>query len=205
MSNLLTISLLALVLISCQSSSNDKKKDQANTHDTTYVNVEPKTKPIDPADTLPTGFGFYTHATPVEGDQQMAYIQSAFKKDNIVYVDMDDIKFLMGEEAFEAAKKHGGLDTSYMEVDGKDSMTVGLPNDYYILNDSKKIRRVRASKNIITETIYWGEENYYLKPISIDSFCTLFKNDEFDRYRSTPFSVTTRNGELVKIQEVYTP
>lgn len=204
MKNLLLPLLLIYTLTSCQTNQSEEKTGVTK-KDTVETTDSNKTTVINPADTLPPALAFYINDTLVEGDDQMVYIESVFKKDSSIYIDADYIGFLMGDKAFEAARVRGGLDTSYTYEGDKKITHVGLSNDYYILNDNKKIRTLRASKDIVTETIYWGEETYYLKRISLDSLYNIYKNDEFGRYRTTPFSITIRKGQVVKIEEVYIP
>ena len=153
-------------------------------------------------DTMPQPLVFFSQDTIIEGESQVAYILSVKKTNDTFYLDADYIKFLTGDEAFEAAKKNGELDTGY-NSDGT-ILSVGVTNDYYILNENKKIRRLPISRDVIIETIFWGENNYYLARISIDSLYRKYGSDSYNLI-TTPFSLILRNGEIIKIEQVYVP
>jgi hypothetical protein len=188
--------LFGSAFVSCQSKQHKQENESAK-KDTVEINVSNPG-----ADTLPPQLVFYKNDTLVEGDEQTVYIQSLFKTKDTFYLDADYIEFLTGDEAFDAAGKQGDLDTSYTS-DGK--MSVGVPNDYYILNENKKTTRLPLSKNVVIETIFWGDDTYYLKRTSIDSLYKQYLDQRHNADMHTPFALIMRDAVIVKIQEIYIP
>jgi hypothetical protein len=151
---------------------------------------------------LPALFEAIKNDTLIAGDHQTSYIQSISKVNGQLFIDADYMEFLVGDEGFEAAGKNHDLDTSYDE-NGK--MTVGLLNDYYILNANTRIRKLPLYDKIIIEVFHWGEDTYYHERISADSLYKRFISDDHNPYEHTPFALTLRNGQVVKISEIYIP
>ena len=132
-----------------------------------------------------------------------AYILYITKTNDTLYLGADKFDFLMGDEAFEAAKKNGDLDTGYNQ-DGTIAH-VGVPNDYYILNESNAIWRFKLSKNALIELIAFNEASFYHKRVSVSSFYDQYNAEVVSSYISTPFDLTFKNGEIISIKEIYVP
>ena len=124
---------------------------------------------------------------------QYAYITKIIDGD-AAFIEADYIQFLWNEEAIDAAAKRHDADTAYTE-DGK--MEVWVPNDYYIVNDSKKIRRLKLSKNVIISLVDWGPDAEF----KVDNTLNGLKN----RYEDRPFVLWLHKGVVVKIREKYVP
>lgn len=97
-------------------------------------------------------------------------------------IDADYIQMFEGEAALAAAKKNGDVDTTYGE-NGK-ILDIYIPNDFYILNENPKIRRLELLPNtkIIFQSI--NEET----PLD-----------------SRLFKLFLKNNKVIKIEEVYLP
>ena len=190
------ITIIIFCFISCQSKQYKQEKISLK-QDSSKIKTPEKG-----IDTMVQPLLFFSQDTIIEGESQVAYILSVKKTNDRFYIEADYIKFLTGDEAFEAAKKNGELDTGY-NIDGT-ILSVGVTNDYYILNENKMIRRLPISKEVIIETIFWGENNYYLTRITIDSLYRKYWTNP-DNLIITPFTLILRNGKIVKIEQVYVP
>src|SRR5262249_10503900 len=95
----------------------------------------------------------------VDAKNQYAYIISIEKEKGITYAVVDYIEFLVGKKAFEAARRHGDLDTSY---DDQGHMHVSVDNDIYIVNDNKKLRKIPLALNVVVVRVSFetGNLNY---------------------------------------------
>jgi hypothetical protein len=198
---LISFFLFGLFCMSCQS---NKAKQAGNITITDTLRKNDSVHSLK-EEVLPALFEAIKNDTIIAGDQQTAYILSVLKTNEGLFLEADYMEFLMGDKAFEAAKKHHDLDTSY---DGDGKMHVGILNDYYILNENTRTRRLRLYDKIVIEVFHWAEDTYYHTRISADSMYRMYKRyaGEFpERYTGTPFSLTLRNGEIVKITEIYVP
>lgn len=73
---------------------------------------------------------------PEEG--QYCFIEKVYEKEGAAYIDADFIQFLMGKAAVAAARKRGDAEPVVRNGD----TTWSVPNDYYILNENRKIRKL---------------------------------------------------------------
>ena len=77
---------------------------------------------------------------------------------------------------------------------------IDVPNDYFILNESKKIRRLKLSENAVFNLLLWLDRvdpEKEVKDNSLESFKRIYKEGLF--------LLTTSNDELIKIEEVFLP
>jgi hypothetical protein len=74
---------------------------------------------------------------------------------------------------------------------------VSVPNDYYIVNDSKQIRRLRLSKKIAFELIINPDRTHPITGNSLESFKKIYKDSRF--------ILTIQNNEVIKIKELFVP
>lgn len=133
--------------------------------------------------------------TQANTQEQYANIIHIFQKGDITFLDADYIQFLTGDKAIEAAKKAHRADTFQTE-DGKTHIDV--PNDYFIVNESKKIRQLPLSKDCVFDLIYNPDR---LHPIEGNSLKSLEKI-----YKDSPFILTLSNkGIVMKVKEVFLP
>jgi len=83
----------------------------------------------------------------VEG--QYCFIEKVYEKEGTTYIDADYIQFLMGKPAVEAARKRGDAEPFVRNGD----TTWSVPNDYYILNENKKIRSLALKPDFRLVTV----------------------------------------------------
>ena len=127
--------------------------------------------------------------------EQYADIVRIFQKGDTTFLDADYIQFLTGDAAIEAAKKAHQADTFQTE-DGKTHIDV--PDDYYIVNESKKKRQFPLAKDCIFDLIINPDRTH---PIVENSLKSLQKI-----YKDSPFILTLNDKEIVvKVKEVFLP
>ena len=133
----------------------------------------------------------------LKSDSVYAYIKKITQKADSVFIDADYIQFFTGDEATEAAKKHHDADTSYDEK-GKITSIIA-DNDYYIVNDNKKIRTLPLSKNVKIETVDMASGPVSSANTTLKDFMSNHANDNF------PFILKIAGNEVTAITEVYIP
>ena len=127
--------------------------------------------------------------------EKYAFIVGNIQKGDSTYIDADYIQYLTGQSAIDAAVKKHEADTFQTE-DGKTH--VDVPNDYFIVNDNKKIRRLFLNKNCSIELVINPEG---IPPIIDNSLQSLKKVD-----RESPFLLTLNDkGIVTKIKEIFVP
>ena len=127
--------------------------------------------------------------------EQYANITRILQKGDTTFLDADYIQYLTGDDAIEAAKKAHQADT-FQTQDGKTHIDV--PNDYFIVNESKKIRRLLLAKDCAFELILNPDRTH---PITDNSVKSLQKI-----YGDSPFILTLNDKDLIiKVKEVFTP
>jgi len=130
-----------------------------------------------------------------KADSVYAYLKKITDRNDSVIIDADYIQFLTGDAAIVAAKKNHEADTSY---DDKGKITsISVDNDYYILNESKKIRQLLLAKDAVLKFM---DNQYRTKPIKDNSVAS-FKQV----YGEAPYILTLKNNVIVKLEEVYLP
>lgn len=129
-------------------------------------------------------------------DSVYAYLKGIFKRNDSVFVRADYIQFLTGDAAVAAAKRNHEADTSYDEK-GKIS-SIFVDNDYYIINENKKLRLLPLAKNVSIETVDMSTAVSIIKT-TLDDFINKHGNDSF------PFILHIQNNMIVKITEVFVP
>lgn len=126
---------------------------------------------------------------------QHANILSIVQKVDTTILEADYIQYLTGKEAIEEAAKAGEVDT-FRTKDG--SIELVVPNDYYIANKSKKIRKLYLSKDCAFDLLHNPDRANPISGNSLKSLKTI--------YRESPFLLTIdKSGFVVKIKEVFTP
>jgi hypothetical protein len=107
------------------------------------------------------------------------------------YIDADYIQYLTGNQAIEEAKKNGDADVIIINGIKKYS----IPDDFYVLNENKKIRKLELSNNIKIDLI----DNS--KSSGKDSIFNYFKNNYDDRI----YILELSGGKVINIKEVFIP
>lgn len=125
-----------------------------------------------------------------------SFIVGVVNRDDTTFIDADYIQYLTGNAAIEAAKKAHQADT-FKTADGKTHVSV--PNDYFILNENEKIKRLALDKYCSINLVINLDSN---PPISDNSLESLKKRIE----QGAPFILTLNNsGVVIKIKEVFIP
>ncbi|MEO5776758.1 MAG: hypothetical protein ABIQ27_07630 [Flavobacterium sp.] len=101
-------------------------------------------------------------------------IIKVYKKDNKTFIKSDFVQYLTGDRAIEAAKKSGEAD--FIIKNGK--KVYAVPNDYFIVNENKKIRTFELDKKV---------ENF------------------FSRSHEGVYTLTIENNKVIKIKEIFIP
>lgn len=137
----------------------------------------------------------YTVDSPTNYNAQYAFIIGVIQKNDTNFIDADYIQYLTGQAAIDAAIKHHEADT-FKTVDGK--IHVDVPNDYFIVNDNKKIRRLPIDKNCVIDLAINPDGNPIIADNSLES---LKKIDNV-----SPFKLTiNKQGIVIKIREIFAP
>jgi hypothetical protein len=124
-----------------------------------------------------------------------SFIVGFSEKSDTTFIDADYIQYFTGQAAIDAAIKAHQADT-FKTADCKTH--VDVPNDYFILNESKKIRRLALDKNCSFDLVI----NPDSKPPITDNSLESLKKIEKD----APFILTLNNdGAVVKIKEIFIP
>lgn len=120
------------------------------------------------------------------------------------YIDLDQVEFFMGEEAYTEAGKDGKL---YKDESGNDF----LPNGYYIRNDYNNIETFEVNEeSSVSLCIYivnpglMGNASETV-PVSYEEFEVYISNSKNMDGRARMFWVNTKNNVVEKIEMQYTP
>lgn len=129
------------------------------------------------------------------GKRQYANIMRIYERLDTVFIDVDYIQFLTGDAAINAAKKANEAD-SFETADGR--IEFAVPNDYFIINESKKIRQLPLAKDCTYELLNNPDR---LHPIEDNSLKSIMKI-----YGDSPFILTLNDkGVVINIKEVFLP
>jgi hypothetical protein len=127
--------------------------------------------------------------------EEYSYIISIIKFKDTTYIDADFIQYLEGDKAIEAARKLNDVDTIKNE-DG--TFELGVPGSYYILNQSKKIRRLKISYDCQYDLIYNPDRLHVISGNTLEDLKLI--------YQDSPFILTlNHSGEIVRIKELFLP
>jgi hypothetical protein len=110
-------------------------------------------------------------------------------------VEFDLIQFLMGDEATAA----------YHEDQPDDP--AGPPNDYYIVNDNPRLRRLPAAENVEVTVLDRGG-GFQRQVIAFADLPARLAADlvpDDDRIWPSPFWLTVNDGTITAIEEQYIP
>jgi hypothetical protein len=145
-----------------------------------------------PPTTPATGATATASAAEVKQITKIAGINSTSKPKKI---ELDYVQLLTGPAAETAAAAHG------------DEVT----NDYYVVNDSKKIKTFPVSKSVVV-VLHPGEGAEYKHTFSLAEFKTLYEtsNEKVVAGRhylvaDSLFYVTIKNGVITHIENLWTP
>ncbi len=99
--------------------------------------------------------------------------------------------FLTGDAANQAAAEHGD--------------ETPVPNDYFIVNDNPKLRTLPMSPTVAIEVIDWTN---CCEPTSVpytDWAASLTDPTDALHGTESPYWITVKDGQIVKIEEQYLP
>ena len=133
---------------------------------------------------------------PIVKSKQIGYISKVYEEGGKKCLRFDDVEFLTGNAAIEAAKKNGDAiyeDGQYVVYD-----------DYYIVNSSKDIKIYviadNASINLLGCWIDPFNNDINNKPVSYDKFKSVSSSHEY-----ILSYIYTENHVVVKVEGQYTP
>ena len=133
---------------------------------------------------------------PIIKGKQIGYISKVYEIDGKRYLKFDDVKFLVGDEAIEEAKKDGNA--------GYENGKYFVYNDYYIVNDSqvKKNYVISNSFSLNILGIFTGSNSYSIEnePISYNKF-----KNAVNMHGNMLCYIYTENDVIVKVEGQYTP
>lgn len=133
---------------------------------------------------------------PIVKSKQIGYISKVYKEGGKIYLRFDDVKFLTGNAAIEAAKKNGAA--------GYENGEYFVYNDYYIVNSSKEIKRYVVADNASINLIGW-----WMDSVSGDINNHSVSHEKFksisSKYGNMLCYIYTENNVVVKVAGQYTP
>jgi hypothetical protein len=151
---------------------------------------------LDKVDSGIVGAQDFVMANPIVKSKQIGYISKVYEDEGKKYLKFDDVKFLMGDEAIEAAKKDGAATYENGEY--------YVDDDYYIVNSSEKIKSYVISDNASLNLLgFWidsftGDGNNH--SISYNKFKSISsKNENMLCY------IYAENNIVVKVEGQFTP
>ncbi|MFA5075882.1 MAG: hypothetical protein WC480_00465 [Patescibacteria group bacterium] len=137
--------------------------------------------------------------TEEEAETFLGYITSMEEKFGVYYLYIDYIQWLTGDEAKEAALEDG--DCTILEA--------CAPNNFYIRNDSKKVRRLELAPDIdirMQTYSYTPDGNYNIsEKIDAVTFKAIFDKESESLLKNSPYRVEIKDGKIFRIIEKYVP
>lgn len=125
---------------------------------------------------------------------QYVFIKGIVQTSDSIFLDADYIQYLTGETAIEAAKEAGAADTTKTEGG---QIQIGVPNDYFILNENAKSRRLPISEDCKYDFLISLDRPNRINDNSPESLRKI--------YEDGPFLLAISNGIIFEITEVFTP
>lgn len=189
--SLTLFAILIILLTACD--SNDTKTSDAASRDTaTSATIPAKDTPA------VTSSQKESVIPPEESDSlKFCYIKRFYKEGNALFIDADYIQFLYGKKAVEAARKHNDAE---MEVKNGDT-TYYVLNDYYVLNENTRIRKLTLSPDVSCYTISYEEPRVVLEKASLQKLESNYNKNNDNYYILT----LDKNNVVTSIKEQYVP
>ncbi|MGK0465080.1 hypothetical protein [Clostridium sp.] len=133
---------------------------------------------------------------PIVKSKQIGYIAKVYEEDGKKYLKFDDVQFLMGKEAIEAAKKNGDAEYENGEY--------FVYDDYYIVNSNQERKSYiiadNASLNILGCWIDPFNGDGYNHSVSYNDFKNISSENE-----NMLCYIYAENNVVVKVEGQYTP
>ncbi len=128
-------------------------------------------------------------------ETKYAFITEILQNGDSVFLKVDYVQYLTGDSAIAAAISEDGADT--IQLDGK--ISVGVPNDYYILNNNPELRKLRIDKKCEFDFLLYLDR---VDVKGIDNSLSSLKKI----YKDALFHLTLNKEEtIVRIEEVFIP
>lgn len=134
-----------------------------------------------------------TDSSEIKDTVVYVYVASIKKDIKGVLLFVDFIQYYSNEEAIAKAKERGDADTLYKN--GK--MIISIPGDYYIVNESKKIRKFYLSSKVKYNLQLNQDRQHPISENSLNSFIKIYKD--------SPFILHISGNEIIMIDEVLLP
>ena len=132
----------------------------------------------------------FTNVYSQQTTEQYSFILKVYKENGKNYVNADFVQYLIGDKAVEEAKKNGDADAFI--VDGKKIYAV--PNDFYIVNKNKTIRKIELSDNPKFNLLISENLN------GLNTFENFKKN-----FHDTLYVLCLKNDKIIEVKEVFIP
>lgn len=128
-------------------------------------------------------------------NQHYANVVDVINRNDSTFIDADYIQYLLGEKAIEAARKANEVDT-IRNPDG--TIEFAVPNDYFIVNENTKVRRISIATNCQFDLILNPDRTHKISDNKLADFRKIYKD--------SPFILTlNQKGQITKIKEVFLP
>jgi len=114
---------------------------------------------------------------------QYCFIKKAYADGDTSYIEADYIQFLMGEKAIGAARKKGEPEI--------------VLDDYYIVNENTKTRRLALAKDVVIQVVITEDGNSFF----VDANDSLLHQ----KLQGGVFVLQLENGVVKKIKEQFLP
>lgn len=138
---------------------------------------------------------FTIHAQQKGANYEYSYIDAVKEQNGVQIINADYVQYLTGKAALNAAIAKGDVERNF-DKNGKPEWYI--PNDFYIVNDNKKTRKLILDKSC-TYHLLTSENN--LPTLANQSFSD-FKTNFSEKLFKVFFN---KNGSVSKIEEVYMP
>lgn len=124
--------------------------------------------------------------------QEIALITAITTSGKDLIIDADFVQMLTGKAAIKAAKKAGEAE---YDISKKGDPTWYVPNDYFVLNESNKVKKLTVTPSTQISIVKEGTSK-----LSKATAAQLKRSYEGKLYR-----LSIVNNKLIKITEIYTP
>lgn len=129
----------------------------------------------------------------------VGFIGKVYDKDGKKYLTFDNVKFLTGKAAIEAAKKDG---VAQKDENGK----YFVWDDYYIVNSKKQFKTYKISENAtfnLCVYLLYSQGNYSNASITQKTTYAKFKSSA--NSSSILCYITIKNNEIINVTQQYIP
>jgi len=154
-------------------------------------------EPLQPEETEGPGCGTDKHCRM----DNLAYIKSVYEKGRRLFIDVDHIRWLSGDEAVEAKREDGQCPKGEEEC--------FVENDYYISNSDKTVRTLELSREagFFMQTYgHTSSGNFdWNQAISLETFQKIFAKNSRSPHKDLPYHIIEKDGVVTEIAEQYIP